>query len=169
MRRFFVLSFLIGPVVWAADASDLDFVVASSLPPQLNEYLRSATGTEGYALSSRLNPFYLQADFNGDGSRDIAILIDEKHSTKRGILIVHLGIGEHFVIGAGNTLGNGGDDFSFMDAWRVFERGPVSRGAHGDGDPPSLLGDALLVMKTEAASAVLYWTGESYEWYQQGD
>ena len=27
----------------------------------------------------------------------------------------------------------------------------------------------LLVIKTGAASALVYWTGTAYEWYQQGD
>jgi hypothetical protein len=27
----------------------------------------------------------------------------------------------------------------------------------------------LLIFKTETASAILWWTGTGYRWYQQGD
>jgi hypothetical protein len=32
-----------------------------------------------------------------------------------------------------------------------------------------LRGDALLVAKREAASALVYWDGKSFRWYQLGD
>jgi hypothetical protein len=32
-----------------------------------------------------------------------------------------------------------------------------------------LRGDGLLVEKTESASAILWWDGARYRWYQQGD
>jgi hypothetical protein len=34
---------------------------------------------------------------------------------------------------------------------------------------PHLHRDALLVGKTEAASALIYWNGRRYVWLQQGD
>jgi hypothetical protein len=33
----------------------------------------------------------------------------------------------------------------------------------------ALRGDALLVGKSEAASALIYWNGKRYVWLQQGD
>ena len=64
--------------------------------------------------------------------------------------------------------GNAGDNFSGLDAWHVFRHGPVQRGADGK-PPPKLRGDALMVIKTEAASGLIYWDGKRYGWYQQGD
>ena len=87
---------------------------------------------------------------------------------KRGILIVHIGADEYVVIGAGNRIGNGGDDFRWMDAWQVYPRGEVGQGAD-PATPPRLIGDALLAINTESASGVIYWSGSRYEWYQQGD
>ena len=51
---------------------------------------------------------------------------------------------------------------------RFFHRGPVGKGADGKA-PPKLRGDALMVIKTESASALIYWNGTRYAWYQQGD
>jgi hypothetical protein len=44
----------------------------------------------------------------------------------------------------------------------------VGRGADQK-KPPVLRGDALYVEKTESASAIIYWDGSTYRWYQQGD
>jgi hypothetical protein len=44
----------------------------------------------------------------------------------------------------------------------------VQRGAD-ETAPPTLKGDALMVIKTESASALIYWNGRGYSWYQQGD
>jgi hypothetical protein len=169
MRKVFYLWLLGCTSSWAADPSDLDFVVASSLPHELYEYLQASTGHEPYVLASWLNPYYVQADFNGDNLPDIAVLVREKATDKGGILIVHVGANEHFVVGAGNSFDNGRDDFSWMDAWHTYARGVVLQGAAEHVEPPSLLGDAILVMKTEASSGLVYWTGTEYAWYQQGD
>jgi hypothetical protein len=169
MRKFLPLWLIGCSASWAAEPTDLDFAVASSLPSELVEYLRATSGDEPYALSSWLNPYYLQADFNGDGRADIAVLVREKATDKRGVLIVHVGASQHCVLGAGNSLGNGGDDFSWMDAWHTRVRGVVEQSVHEERGPPSLPGDALVVIKAEAASGLVYWTGTEYSWYQQGD
>jgi hypothetical protein len=46
-----------------------------------------------------------------------------------------------------------------------------NRAAHAEGEMsvPHLRGDALLVEKSEAASALIYWNGKRYVWSQQGD
>src|SRR6187549_326787 len=116
---------------YAAEPTDLDFVVANSLPRAaslalLSERERFAT----YVLSAHLNPYYLQGDFNGDGSTDTAILLKERATGKSGIVIVEAA-GRITVLGAGRALGNGGDDFRWMDAWQVYPRGEVQRGADG--------------------------------------
>ena len=85
-----------------------------------------------------------------------------------GLAFVHGGNVKSVVVGAGKDFGNGGDHFSWMDAWYVHPRGPVGRGAD-ETDPPLLKGDGLMVIKTESASAIVYWTGTAYAWYQQGD
>lgn len=121
-----------------------------------------------YRFTSRINPFYLRGDFNGDGKTDIAVLIKEIKTGKQGIAVLHYGINNIIVIGAGNALGNGGDDFSWMDLWHVQRKGKVEQGV-GEGMPPKLRGEALYIEKSESASALIYWTGRKYQWYQQGD
>jgi glycogen debranching enzyme len=72
------------------------------------------------------------------------------------------------ILGAGIGIGNGGDYFEWMDSWQVYSK---TRDAHAGGeiDIADLRGDALLVEKSEAASALIYWNGKRYVWPQQGD
>lgn len=150
-----------------ASTEDLPFEVSSSLPDYVVQRL-SARSLQGFVLTARLNPYYLQGDFDGDGRRDTALLIKNKVSGKIGIAVLQSSRPEPFILGAGTSTGGGGDNFNWMDAWQVQLRGPVGQGAD-ETPPPRLKGDALLVIKTESASALLYWTGSKYEWYQQGD
>jgi len=113
------------------------------------------------------NPFYVQGDFNGDGKLDTAILIKQKATGKNGFAIVHGGSTIVKIFGAGRNFGYGGDDFSWLDAWYTHAKGKVSQGAE-EGGRPKLIGDAIMVIKIESASALIYWAGTQYEWYQQG-
>ena len=79
---------------------------------------------------------------------------------KKGVAILH-GNGTNSLIGAGNTTGNGGDNFQWMDIWSIkdmpesLKDQPVSQG--------------LYVEKSESASGFIYWDGTSFVWLQQGD
>lgn len=151
-----------------ASENTLSFAQESSIPPIVNEAFKNSGVAEKYVITTQVNPFYVQGDFNGDGRLDCAILIKEKLSGKLGIAIVHAGEERVRVLGAGQRFGNGGDDFSWLDAWYVYSKSQVHRGASA-GTPPKLKGDALMVIKAEAASSLIYWTGAQYRWYQQGD
>lgn len=120
------------------------------------------------AFDGRLNPSCYRGDFDGDGAIDAAVLVQERASGRKGIAFIHRRDGRVFVVGAGTTLSNGGDDWSWMDAWTVSDKGDVGQGATEE-RPPLLRGDVLLVYKTDAASAIVWWDGERYRWYQQGD
>lgn len=145
------------------------FVYESNLPDEISEYYKTAVKFH-YSIRTELNPFYLRGDFDGDKKQDYAISIIEKATNKKGILILHTGTKIHYVIGAGQSLknGNAGDDYSWMDAWKVYIDKNVEIGA-GETDKIILKGEAILVMKLESASGLIYWTGKEYKWYQQGD
>lgn len=121
-----------------------------------------------YDYSFSINPMYLRGDFDGDNNSDVAILVREKASNKLGIIVVHYSSKEFFVLGAGKKIGNGGDDFKWMSNWSVKRKGKVGQGA-GEGTPPELNSEALIVEKAESASGIIYWDGKKYSWYQQGD
>jgi hypothetical protein len=152
----------------AAGREGLPFQLWSSLPPGIVEAFENNPSAKRYELVAHLNPFYVNGDFNGDRRTDTAVLIKETGSGKIGIAIIHAGAKSIIVLGAGRKFGNGGDDFRWMDAWHLYPRGPVQRGAD-ETAPPVLKGEALMVIKTESASGLIYWNGKRYGWYQQGD
>jgi hypothetical protein len=74
-----------------------------------------------------------------------------------------LGAGTKSRTGAGDS-----DDWDFFDSWQVFGKRTVGNCA-GEGVPPKLIGEAILIERSEAASGLLYWDGQKFRWYQQGD
>jgi hypothetical protein len=138
------------------------------MPDAVKKALTSGSTGKKYDLSFRINPSYLEGDFNGDGKMDVAVLVKERSTGKIGIAIVPGTTGKVTILGAGIGIGNGGDDFEWMDSWQVYSK---TRAAHaaGESSVAHLCGDALLVEKSEAASALIYWNGKRYVWSQQGD
>jgi len=135
------------------------------IPAVLNKAIMNGLLAKEYELSFRMDPFYLRGDFNGDGKIDVAALVKQRSTGKLGIAIVNGATDKVTILGAGNATGNGGDDFEWMDSWKIHSEDLVASGT----SVPKLHGDALLVSKSEAASALIYWNGKRYVWLQQGD
>jgi len=130
---------------------------------------------DNYKISDYMNPFYLEADFNGDKKLDIAFTIIEKDSHKKGFIIIHQDTNDYFVIGAGKDFGNGGDDFNWMDIWKLhreLQAHELTYKEDGDiDDSKDLLikSTGITVEKSESASGLIYWDGEKYKWAQTSD
>jgi len=135
------------------------------IPEVINRAFTNGSLAKTYELSHRMTPFYLRGDFNRDGKIDVAVLVKERSTGKIGIAIINGATDEVTVLGAGTAIGNGGDDFEWMDSWEMYSKDRVSNGT----GIRKLRGDALLVSKSEAASALIYWNGKHYAWLQQGD
>jgi hypothetical protein len=60
----------------------------------------------------------------------------------------------------------GGLDLVF-DHWVVYPRQRVEQGAE-EGEPPTLRGEAVLILISESGSGLIYWDGLEFQWYQQG-
>jgi hypothetical protein len=139
----------------------------SDIPEAVKRAIANGSLAKDNELSFHMNPFYLRGDFNGDGKADIAVLVKQRSTGKLGIAIINGATDKVTVVGAGNAIGNGGDNFEWMDSWQVYSEGRAAQAAEGRG--PKLHGDALLVSKSEAASALIYWNGKRYAWFQHGD
>jgi hypothetical protein len=135
------------------------------IPEAINRAIANGSLAKDYELSFRVKPFYQRGDFNGDGKIDMAVLVKQRSSGKLGIAIIHGVSNKLTVLGAGNAIGNGGDDFEWMDSWKIYSKDRMASGASAS----KAHGDALLVSKSEAASALIYWNGKRYVWLQQGD
>lgn len=165
--RFVVVLIVLSSVVCIAGAQNLTVEQRYTVPEWARKVMERPDFAKHYELDRHLNPFCQRADFDGDGKLDFATFIRERSTGKIGIAFIHHSTGALYTVGAGKP-GIHGDDYSWVDAWRIFEKGVIPQGV-GEGPPPRLKGDALLIFKTEAASAILWWTGSMYRWYQQGD
>jgi hypothetical protein len=138
------------------------------IPEVVKNAITNGSLAKNCDISFQIEPFYLEWDFNGDGKIDVAVPVKQRSTGKLGIAIVHAGTGNVPIVGAGIPIGNGGDDFEWMDSWQLYSK---NRAAHAAGEAGArrLHSDALLVSKSEAASALIYWNGKRYVWLQQGD
>jgi hypothetical protein len=135
------------------------------IPEPIDRAITNGSLAKKYELSHRINPFCLRGDFNGDGKIDVAVLVKQSSTGKIGIAIINAATDKVTILGAGTAIGNGSDDFEWMDSWEVYAKDRMASGT----SVPKLRGDALLVSKNEAASALIYWNGKRYVWLQQGD
>lgn len=163
-----ILWFLLCSTPESGAQEDFDAVVFWNTPAWINEVLAQHKLEARYRFSSKINPFYLRGDFDGDGQSDIAVLIEQVASKKLGIAVFHFGTKAVHILGAGTPFGNGGDNFAWMDLWRIHRHGPESKRTKA-GEPGRLSGEVLYVGKSEAASALISWNGRRYQWHQQGD
>jgi hypothetical protein len=150
--------FLFLPTVLAQVSLDLN------LPDRSEIYLRSIQS--GYSLSSRLNPFYLRGDFDGDSVVDYAFLVTSKKTKENGIAFYLSSQKKTLIIGAGAPF-NKMTDLDF-NGWFVYGKQKVFKGV-AEGIPPVLKSEALFIKWEESASAIVYWDGQKFRWYQQGD
>jgi hypothetical protein len=111
------------------------------IPEVINTAVANGFLAKKYELSFHMNPFYLRGDFNGDGKTDIAFLLKQRSTGKLGIAIINGATDKVTVVGAGNAVGNGSDDFEWMDSWQVYSKGRAAQEAKGS--VPHLRGDAF--------------------------
>ena len=138
------------------------------IPEVIERAIANSSLVQKYDLSFRVKPFYFRGDFDGDGKIDVAVLVKQRSTGKVGIAIIDGATNNVTILGAGVSIGNGGDDFEWMDSWQVYAK-ERARHAAGETGVPHLRGDALLVSKSEAGSALIYWNRKRYVWLQQGD
>ena len=105
----------------------------------------------------------LRGDFDGDGRPDAAVLVAEAAEPRRKGIALLTSDAERSLVGAGNAVGNGGDDFSWMDAWRVSTKADTTR-ALG-----RAAGDGLIVEKTESAGGLIGIVAGRPQWAQWSD
>ena len=164
----FVTLIFCASVTNAQSEEDKSWLLREKLPDWSAAALKSLHLDSLYSISDFINPYYLEADFNGDNKIDVAIAVEQVRTKKKGFVIVHQPGKNYFVIAAGKEFGNGGDDFNWMDVWKVYTGKKPGTGVD-EKTSASLGTKSILVAKSESSSAVIYWTGKKYAWYQQGD
>ncbi len=154
---------------------NLEYYIVERLPEWFLE-TRTLDGIvlmNEYEVDDRLNPLYLEADFNGDDRLDIAVPIRHKKSDKEGLAIIHGETGDIHIIGAGIQIKNGlSDDMSIIDIWKINRKEKNEVGVEentGTGEKGELILNApsLQVEKSEVGGGQIYWNGKEYAYFHQ--
>lgn len=132
----------------------------TALPEWARARWSAVASARALARSARVLPAILHGDFDGDGADDVALLVESVKSHKIGIVFLHHNDPKAYVVGAGTTLGNGGDDFAWADSWKVQTRVQKSGARRAD---------ALLLEREGSGSGLIYFAARAYHWRQVGD
>ena len=165
-----LLTFLMSLSVLSAGQLNYDRGIDTNLPPSALKRFESEKFLKSYDLYEKVNPFYLRGDFDGDGVPDYAILVTSRATKQVGIAIVRSGAKKIEVLGAGgiNLQEGSVKDFAWMDVWLVERKHKLEP---NDWDKPigKMVGEGIEVEKSESASALIYWDGKQYRWFQTSD
>ncbi len=152
----------------------------ATLPNWFSDIFKSKGLDKKYVIATFLKPFYLQADFNGDATQDIAILVLDKATRKKGILLIHGKTNEQFVFGAGTAFDKGGKDFKWANKWKLYTKKTAFEiqfdEESGDiigGKEIKLARPGILIEDYEDGAAlaggIIYWNGNKYVWIHEGE
>jgi len=154
--------FLIGLILSFFATNQFGEVDEYNVPVAVQDCLKAGDAKD-LELSSRLNPFFLRGDFDGDHKLDYAVLVIQHGSAKQGIAVCLAGHHSPMVIGAGRMFAfEGGrqfDDLKYFDAWKIDDDTPDRR--------PSPIERIHLIAK-ERGSGLIYWNGKTFRWEQLG-
>ena len=137
------------------------------------EILKKLIINKSYKLENRLNPLYLEDDFNGDKILDIAVPIFEIASGKKGFAIIHGKTFEIFIIGAGNLVQNGlSDNMDYIDIWtinreKIYEPGAEETTGNQEDGSLILENNTIEISKSELGGGQIYWNGKNYAYFHQ--
>ncbi|RAK65144.1 hypothetical protein [Hymenobacter edaphi] len=154
----------------------IPFALPAPLPAWAETRWQAAGLGKSYARTAYLQPATQQADFDGDGKTDVAVLVVDRQQ-RRGIVVLHQGPTAPVVLGAGRRFGNGGDNFDWLTEWKVYKSATAEAtvtSANGDlagTRTVKLRRPGLLIMATQDtyAGGIVYWDGRRYTWIQQGE
>jgi hypothetical protein len=132
-----------------------------------------------YQLSSDAKSI-INTDFNGDRKNDVAVLIIDIKSKKRGILILNQGQNQHYIFGAGNKFkGESFDNTNWLKGWRLYTKkiayeslfnkdGDIIAGRKIHLKHPAIYAFSL-EDEEENAGVLIYWDGIDFKSIHQGE
>ncbi len=127
--------------------------------------------SNNYSFDNRMNPLYLEGDFDADGLIDVVFPISENSSGKKGFAIVHRKDFSIHIIGAGIPITKDfSDDLAYADIWRVSREGKL---VSSDVDNPENSktyfpkGNSFEVAMSEVGGGTFFWDGKEYVYVHQ--
>ncbi|MBC5991755.1 hypothetical protein [Pontibacter cellulosilyticus] len=114
-----------------------------------------------YNFDTKINPFYLNLDIDGNNTIDFAAVVVERVSGRRGIAILTHESDSIQIFGAGNHKTLGGSNWNWLIGWKAEERLTAGAGT------PKNVGTALILITNKGSANWMYWDGKEWEWVAQ--
>jgi len=117
---------------------------------------------KAYRIDSRVNPYYLRGDFDGDTKADYAVMVIGPNSKSSGLAMCQ-GNGRHFVLGAGSqpAFSLKKDDNFLSSDWEVLTLAEFRDQVYDKKAAASAKGEVIL-LSWEDGSSYIYWDGTAY-------
>jgi len=117
---------------------------------------------KAYRIDSRVNPYYIRGDFDGDAKADFAVMIVGPNSTSSGLAICQ-GNGRHFILGAGSRpeFSHKKDDNFLSSDWEVLTLAEFRNQVYDKKAAANAKGEVIL-LSWEDGSSYIYWDGTAY-------
>lgn len=151
-----------------------DFETREKLPDWVGaEVVESAKG-QSYRIDEKMNPFYLEADFNNEGMVDIAIFVQNSQTGESGIIIKHREDKSTHILAAGQTF-NKMTDLDWMDFWKLYREPYADKTTFTDdldiegSERIEINYIAIQVGQSEGSSNLIIWGGKQYSWIHTGE
>ena len=140
-----------------------DSTLYQRIPEWVRPVLEKSEIMKNYVIQDDINPFYLEADFNGDEVVDIVFMVEHKLEKKRGVAIVNRGNNNIYILGAGKDIGMG-TDISWCSTWFVYRDKWIYN--FNDRKKKFMLRlPGIEIVKSEKTSSVIYWDKRRYKTY----
>lgn len=157
------------------DFRQSDYYIHERLPRWLwkMDFISDMTLKGKYKIENRMNPLYLEADFNGDGHLDLALPIRDIETGKKGFAIIHGGTEVISILGAGLKIKNAlSEDLDYVDIWKINrlninEPGLEENSGTGAKGELILQNPSLKIEKSELGGGLIYWDGQEYAYFHQ--
>ncbi len=142
-------------------SAQVDSLILRNIPEWVRPVIFESNLMQNYVLDERRSPFYLEADFNGDGLVDIAFFVKSKMEKKEGVLIVNRGKNVGFILGEGKDIGMRSNIF-WCDTWYVY-RDKYIYNFKDKKKKYIIYNLGIELVKTETTSLVIYWGKKRYK------
>lgn len=158
---FFTFMFLFGLLSCEDKTKNNEDLVRMELPHWTLSTFEKESFKNSYSFDTRINPFYLNVDANGDKNLDFAAIVVEKASGRRGIIVLEQATDSLHVFGAGNQNTLGGANWNWLIGWKVEDRLTAGSGVKKN------VGMAFILFTDKETVNWLYWGGKDWEWIEQ--